>query len=153
MPRLLLPTNSPRMTSEPVEGLHHIGIAVRSIAEALPRWTEQLGLRLQSIEDVPTEKVRVAVLAAGATRIELLEPLTPDSPIAGFLGKRGPGIHHLAFGVRDCQRTIDAMTAAAAPMLSATPNPGAHGCKIAFVHPRHLGGVLVEFVEDPHPHS
>jgi methylmalonyl-CoA epimerase len=138
------------MTSEPVEGLHHIGIAVRSIEAALPHWTAGLGLRLLSIEEVPTEKVRVAVLAAGNTRIELLEPLTPDSPLTGFLGKRGPGIHHLAFQVGDCQRTIDAMTAQGAPMLSAAPNPGAHDCRIAFVHPRHLGGVLVEFVEDPH---
>jgi methylmalonyl-CoA epimerase len=137
------------MASEPVHGLHHIGIAVRSIQEALPRWID-MGLRLQSIEDVPTEKVRVAILLAGTTRIELLEPLTPDSPLAGFLQKRGPGIHHLAFAVGDCQRTIDSMTAQGAPMLSSTPNPGAHDCRIAFVHPRHLGGVLAEFVEDPH---
>jgi methylmalonyl-CoA epimerase len=135
----------------PVEGLHHIGIAVRSIQEALPRWTDGLGLQLLSIEDVPTEKVRVAVLAAGATRIELLEPLTPDSPLTGFLAKRGPGIHHLAFRVGDCQRKITAMQALGAPMLADAPGPGAHGCRIAFVHPRYLGGVLAEFVEDPHP--
>jgi methylmalonyl-CoA epimerase len=135
----------------PVDGLHHIGIAVRSIEEALPRWTDGLGLRLVSIEDVPAEKVRVAVLAAGVTRIELLEPLTPDSPLVGFLARRGPGIHHLAFRVADCQRTIDAMAAKGAPMLSPAPNPGAHGCRIAFVHPRWLGGVLAEFVEDGKP--
>lgn len=139
------------MASEPpIEALHHIGIAVRSLAEALPRWTEDLGLRLQSVEDVPTEKVRVAVLMAGNTRIELLEPLTPDSPLAAFLAKRGPGVHHLAFQVGDCQRQIDALQAKGAPMLSASPNPGAHDCKIAFVHPRYLGGVLAELVEDPH---
>ena len=152
MPRPRLPTNTSRMASDPpVEGLHHIGIAVRSIQEALPRWTDGLGLRLVSIEDVPTEKVRVAVLAAGSTRIELLEPLTSDSPLTGFLHKRGPGIHHLAFRVADCQHTIDALTAQGAPMLSASPNPGAHDCRIAFVHPRYLGGVLAEFVEDPRP--
>jgi methylmalonyl-CoA epimerase len=138
------------MASEPVDGLHHIGIAVRSIQEALPRWTDGLGLRLQSIEDVPTEKVRVAILLAGNTRIELLEPLTPDSPLTGFLQKRGPGIHHLAFAVPDCQRKLDAMAADGAPMLSTRPNPGAHDCRIAFVHPRWLGGVLAEIVEDPH---
>lgn len=140
------------MASEPpIEALHHIGIAVRSLAEALPRWTEDLGLRLVSVEEVPTEKVRVAVLMAGTTRIELLEPLTADSPLAGFLAKRGPGIHHLAFAVGDCQGKITALQGRGAPMLSDAPNPGAHGCKIAFVHPRYLGGVLAEFVEDPHP--
>lgn len=134
-----------------VAGLHHIGIAVRSLAEALPRWTDGLGLVLQSVDEVPTEKVKVAVLLAGTQRIELLEPTSPDSPIAVFLDKRGPGIHHLAFQVGDCQVKIDAMTALGAQMLNQKPNPGAHGCKVAFVHPKYLGGVLAEFVEDPHP--
>lgn len=139
------------MPSEsPVEGLHHIGIAVPSIAAALPRWRDEMGLRLVSVEDVPTEKVKVAILMAGQTRIELLEPLTADSPLTAFLQKRGPGIHHLAFQVGDCQRKIDALSAHGAPMLSKTPNPGAHDCRIAFVHPKWLGGVLAEFVEDPH---
>lgn len=140
------------MASDPaVAGLHHIGIAVRSLAEALPRWTDGLGLTLQSVDEVPTEKVKVAVLLAGTQRIELLEPTSPDSPIAAFLEKRGPGIHHLAFQVGDCQVKIDAMTALGAPMLNQKPNPGAHGCKVAFVHPKYLGGVLAEFVEDKHP--
>lgn len=140
------------MASDPaVAGLHHIGIAVRSLAEALPRWTDGLGLTLQSVDEVPTEKVKVAVLLAGTQRIELLEPTSPDSPIAVFLEKRGPGIHHLAFQVGDCQVKIDAMTALGAPMLNQKPNPGAHGCKVAFVHPKYLGGVLAEFVEDKHP--
>lgn len=140
------------MASDPaVAGLHHIGIAVRSLAEALPRWTDGLGLTLQSVDEVPTEKVKVAVLLAGTQRIELLEPTSPDSPIAVFLEKRGPGIHHLAFQVGDCQVKIDAMTALGAPMLNEKPNPGAHGCKVAFVHPKYLGGVLAEFVEDKHP--
>ncbi|MCB9885563.1 MAG: methylmalonyl-CoA epimerase [Planctomycetes bacterium] len=133
----------------PVAGLHHIGIAVTSLDEALPRWTG-FGLVLQSIEEVPTEQVRVAVLLAGTTRIELLEPTGPDSPIAQFLGKRGPGIHHLAFGVGDCQVQMDALAAAGAPLLGSAPRPGAHDCKVAFVHPRHLLGVLAELVEDPH---
>jgi methylmalonyl-CoA epimerase len=139
------------MSSEPpIEGLHHIGIAVRSINEALPRWTDGFGLKLERVEDVPTEKVRVAVLRAGETRIELLEPLGADSPISKFLDKRGPGIHHLAFQVGDCQKKIESLAAAGAPLLNTTPNPGAHDCKVAFVHPKHLGGVLAEIVEDPH---
>jgi methylmalonyl-CoA/ethylmalonyl-CoA epimerase len=132
------------------KGLHHIGIAVRSLAEALPHWTQGLGLRLESVEEVPTEKVRVAVLLAGATRIELLEPTSPDSPIARFLDKRGPGVHHLAFEVPDCQAQIDTLAAAGAPMLDQAPRPGAHDCKVAFVHPKYLGSVLAELVEDPH---
>ena len=138
-----------RMQSAPrLEGLHHIGIAVRSLDEALPRWTG-LGLRLLGIEDVPTQGVRVAILMAGSTRIELLEPQAPDSPVGKFLQSRGPGVHHLAFGVRDCQQQIDAMTRSGAPMLNKVPAPGAHDCRVAFVHPKHLGGVLAEFVEDP----
>jgi methylmalonyl-CoA epimerase len=150
MPRRVFRDRSRMASNPPVEGLHHIGIAVRSLAEALPRWTDGLGLRLQSTDEVPTEKVRVAVLMAGSTRIELLEPTAPDSPIATFLDKRGPGIHHLAFQVGDCQVKIDAMSALGATLLNQTPNPGAHDCKVAFVHPKYLGGVLAEFVEDPH---
>jgi methylmalonyl-CoA epimerase len=131
-------------------GLHHIGIAVRSIAEALPRWTDGLGLRLHSVDVVPTEKVRVAVLMAGTTRIELIEPTEPDSPVGRYLDKYGPGVHHLAFHTADGQRHIDALKAAGAQMIHHTPQPGAHDCKIAFVHPKYLGGVLAELVEDPH---
>jgi methylmalonyl-CoA epimerase len=134
----------------PIEALHHIGVAVRSLEEALPKWTDGFGLKLQSVDVVPTEKVKVAVLMAGTTRIELLEPTSPDSPIAKFLDKRGPGVHHLAFQVGDCLKKIETLAAAGAPMLNSTPNPGAHDCKVAFVHPKHLGGVLAELVEDPH---
>src|SRR5262245_9514394 len=109
-----------------------------------------MGLALASVDEVPTEQVRVAVLMAGSTRIELLEPTSPASPIAKFLDKRGPGIHHLAFHVGDCQRQITTLAAAGAPLLDAQPRRGAHDCKVAFVHPKHLGGVLAELVEDAH---
>lgn len=137
-------------TDPPIEALHHIGVAVRSLDEALPKWTDGFGLKLQSINEVPSEMVKVAVLMAGQTRIELLEPTSEDSPVAKFLDKRGPGIHHLAFQVGDCLKKINALAAAGAPMLNTTPDPGAHDCKVAFVHPKHLGGVLAELVEDPH---
>jgi methylmalonyl-CoA/ethylmalonyl-CoA epimerase len=133
-----------------VRGLHHIGVAVSSLAEALPRWTEQFGLVLQSVAEVPTEQVKVAILTAGSTRIELLEPTSPESPIAKFIAKKGPGIHHLAFAVGDCQLHIDALQQSGAPLLDQAPRTGAHDCKVAFVHPKHLGGVLAELVEDPH---
>ncbi|MGC6487825.1 MAG: methylmalonyl-CoA epimerase [Planctomycetota bacterium] len=138
------------MSEHPIQELHHIGVAVRSLEEALPKWTEGFGLRLESVDEVPTEQVKVAVLRAGATRVELLEPTSDASPIAKFLEKRGPGIHHLAFQVGDCQQKITQLVDAGAPLLNESPNPGAHGCKVAFVHPKHLGGVLAELVEDPH---
>lgn len=138
------------MTDQPIQELHHIGVAVPSLDDALPKWTDGFGLRLESVDEVPTEKVKVAVLKAGNTRVELLEPTSDDSPIAKFLQKRGPGIHHLAFQVGDCQQKITQLIDDGAPMLNETPNPGAHDCKVAFVHPKYLGGVLAELVEDPH---
>lgn len=138
------------MTDQPIQELHHIGVAVPSLDDALPKWTDGFGLRLESVDEVPTEKVKVAVLKAGNTRVELLEPTSDDSPIAKFLQRRGPGIHHLAFQVGDCQQKITQLIDDGAPMLNETPNPGAHDCKVAFVHPKYLGGVLAELVEDPH---
>jgi methylmalonyl-CoA/ethylmalonyl-CoA epimerase len=132
-----------------IEDLHHIGVAVRSLDEALPRWTDDLGLQLAGIEEVASERVRVAVLMAGRTRIELLEPTSPDSPIARFLERRGPGVHHLAFKVGSAGATIRVLAGRGAPLLDDAPRDGAHGTKVAFLHPRHLGGVLAEFVEEP----
>lgn len=132
-----------------IQELHHIGIAVRSLDESIPRYVDGLGLQLQGIEEVPTEKVRVAVVLAGSTRIELLEPTDPESPIARFLEKRGPGVHHLAFQVADTGEMIKVLTEAGAPMLDESPRPGAHDTKCAFVHPKFLGGVLAELVQDP----
>lgn len=132
-----------------IEELHHIGIAVASLDTSLPRYVDGLGLRLEGVEEVPTEQVKVAVLRAGQTRIELLEPTSEESPIARFLRKRGPGVHHLAFKVGDTAEVIKVLTEAGAPMLDEAPRPGAHGCKVGFVHPRYLGGVLAEIVQDP----
>ena len=133
-----------------IQELHHIGVAVRDLEEALPVWTERFGLRLEAVENVSTENVRVAILRAGATRIELLEPTSPDSAIAKFLSKRGPGVHHLAFRVGDCGEMIKVLADQGAPMLDEVPRPGQHDTKCAFVHPKYLGGVLAELVEDPH---
>lgn len=132
-----------------IESLHHIGVAVRSLEEALPRWVDGLGLRLDSVAEVPTEQVRVAVLFAGTSRIELLEATSPSSPIAKFIAKRGPGIHHLALKVGDTGETIRVLTAAGAPLLDESPRAGAHGTAVAFIHPTYLGGVLAELVQDP----
>jgi methylmalonyl-CoA epimerase len=132
-----------------IESLHHIGIAVRSLDEALVAWVDGLGLELVGIEEVPTEGVRVAILLAGSQRIELLEPTAADSPIAKFLDRRGPGVHHLAFRSPDTAALIRVLTERGAPLLDSAPRPGAHGTQVAFVHPKFLGGVLAEIVQDP----
>lgn len=133
-----------------IQQLHHIGVAVPSLEEALPKWVDGMGFTLQSTDEVPSEKVRVAVVTAGPTRVELLEPTSDESPIARYMAKRGPGIHHLAFQTDDCGAQIKVLADAGAPMLDETPRPGAHDTKCAFVHPKYLGGVLAELVEDPH---
>ncbi len=132
-----------------IQELHHIGIAVRSLDETLPRYVDGLGLRLEGIEEVPSEKVRVAMVYAGGTRIELLEPTEPDSPIQKFLDKRGPGIHHLAFKVDDTGDMIKVLAGNGVPLLDQEPRAGAHDTRCAFIHPKYLGGVLAELVEDP----
>ena len=130
-------------------GVDHIGIAVEKLEDALPFWRDQLGLELVVIEEVPSEKVRVAFLRAGSTRIELLEPTSPDSPIAKALAKRGPGIHHVALEVDDIVARMAALKAAGRPAMDEKPRPGAEGCMVTFLHPKTAGGVLVELTQPP----
>jgi methylmalonyl-CoA/ethylmalonyl-CoA epimerase len=125
----------------------HVGIAVRSIAEARRVW-EALGLRVESIEDVPQEGVRVAFIACGESHIELLEPLGADSPITRFLDKRGPGIHHLCLESDDVRADDAALRAAGLELLRPEPTRGAGGCWVQFVHPKSAGGVLLEISEE-----
>ena len=131
-----------------IQELHHIGIAVRSIEDVLSRYVDELGLQLESTEEVAAEKVKVAVLTAGVTRVELMEPTDPDSPVGRFLDKRGPGVHHLAFRVADTGDVVRVLTEGGVPLIEPSPRPGARGTTVAFIHPRYLGGVLVELVED-----
>ncbi len=136
------------MTSSPfVSGLAHVGIAVRSLEEAIPRWTESLGFRHVGTITLESMGLRIAFLEAGGTEIELLEPVRPDSAVAKFLAKRGEGLHHLSFHVRDIEAALTRAAAAGLELIDRTPREGSHGTKVAFVHPRSLGGVLVEFCE------
>ncbi len=128
-------------------GVDHIGIAVRKLTDAIPFWRDQLGLQFVAIEEIPTEKVRVAILKAGATRVELIEPTSPDSPIAKYLEKRGPGIHHLALKVDDLSARMAALRDAGRPTLDDAPRPGADGSVVTFLHPGNAGGVLVELTQ------
>jgi methylmalonyl-CoA/ethylmalonyl-CoA epimerase len=130
-----------------IRGLDHIGIAVASIAEA-SRFYETLGLIVAEIEEVESEGVRVAILPCGESRIELLEPTRPDSPIAAFLEQRGPGIHHLCLATDDLGADEAALAGAGYQLLRQAATRGAGGCWIRFVHPRSAGGVLVELSEE-----
>lgn len=124
----------------------HVGIAVRSIEEAR-RFYEALGLRVAGIEEVPAEGVRVAMIPCGETRIELLEPIRDDSPVASFLDKRGEGIHHLCLGSDDVTADDSALREAGYRVLRPGPTEGAGGSRVQFVHPKSAHGVLVELAQ------
>lgn len=132
-----------------VQGLHHVAIAVKNLDEARLAYEGALGLSASEPEHVPDQKVRVLVLYAGAQRIELVEPASPDSPITKFLETRGPGIHHVAWKVANCAAAIAQAKAKGLRLIDETPRPGSHHTTIAFLHPKSTGGVLMELVQDP----
>ena len=129
-----------------IKDVDHIGIAVRSIAEA-QRFYEAMGLDVIGIEEVRAEGVRVAIIPCGSSRIELLEPTSSDSTVAKFLDQRGPGMHHLCFRSDDVRSDDSRLRAAGVEVLREEPSPGAEGARVQFVHPRSTGGVLVELSE------
>lgn len=132
--------------------LEHIGIATRGIDEAIGFWRDALGLEVVETEEVEEQKVRVAMLPVGEPRVELLEPTSADSPIAKFLEKRGPGIHHIAMRVQDIRATLARLKEKGARLIDEAPRVGAGGCLVAFIHPASSGGVLLELVEHPQSH-
>jgi methylmalonyl-CoA epimerase len=132
-----------------VRGLHHVAIAVESLDAARATYEHALGFRALPIEFVPDQRVNVLVLFAGTQRVELVEPASPDSPVSKFLATRGPGIHHVAWRVDDLVLAIDTLARAGLRLIDDKPRPGSHGTKVAFVHPKATGGVLMELVEDP----
>lgn len=127
--------------------IDHLGIATTNIDGALAFWRDTLGLELADAEEVAEQKVRVAMLPIGDTRFELLEATSPESPIAKFLEKRGPGLHHVAVRVHDIRETLASLKAKGARLIDETPRAGAGGCLVAFVHPSSTGGVLLELVQ------
>ena len=129
--------------------IDHIGIATRGIDETARFWREALDLEITETEEVTAQKVRVAMLAIGESRIELLEATSDDSPISKFLEKRGPGIHHIAVRVDDIRGTLAKIKQYGARLIDEEPRVGARGCLVAFVHPSSTGGVLVELVQQP----
>ena len=127
--------------------INHIGIAVKSLEESIPFYRDQLAMPFAGIEEVAEQKVRVAMLQVGESKIELLEPTSADSPVAKFIEKNGPGIHHLAYEVEDLEAAIVRMMAKGARMIDEKPRAGAHGSRIAFVHPKSSNGVLTELCQ------
>jgi methylmalonyl-CoA/ethylmalonyl-CoA epimerase len=135
------------MTESPRRGtrIAHIGIAVRALDELLPFYRDILGLPETPLDDA--DGARIAGVAAGDSLVELLEPVEPGSPIAKFLDKRGPGIHHVCFYVDDLDATLTKCRGAGLTLIDQQPRVGAEGKRIAFLHPKSTGGVLIELSE------
>lgn len=128
--------------------IEHIGIAVSNLEESIRFYEKVFGLRCYNIETVAEQKVRTAFFLVGQTKIELLETTDPDGPIGKFIGKRGEGIHHIAFAVKNLEEKLRQAEKEGVRLIDATPRKGAEGLEIAFLHPKSTGGVLIEVCED-----
>lgn len=127
-----------------VKRVAHIAIAVPELDAAAEFYTRTLGLELTGRETVESQKVTVGFIPVGETNVELVQPESPDAPIAGFLAKRGPGLHHICFEVDDIDSLCARLVAAGVRMIDSSPRRGAHGTRVAFIHPSATGGVLIE---------
>jgi methylmalonyl-CoA/ethylmalonyl-CoA epimerase len=125
--------------------IDHLGIAVRSLDESIPYYENSLGLKCEHREEVPSQKVRTAFFTVGEVHLELLEPTSPDSPVAKFLEKNGEGIHHIAFGTNDISAQLNVAAASGCKLIHEQPFVGAGGKLVAFLHPKSTHGVLTEF--------
>jgi methylmalonyl-CoA/ethylmalonyl-CoA epimerase len=131
-----------------VKSVHHLGIAVDDLDASLLMYGELFGARLEHRESVEEQGVEAASLRVGESRVELLRPLGPDTPVGRFLAKRGPGMHHIAFEVEDVGEELARLRAEGAQLIDESPRRGLFGLQVAFVHPEATGGVLAEFVSD-----
>lgn len=127
--------------------IEHIGIAVKSLEEAIPFWEEKLGLKCYNIEEVKEQKVKTAFFMIGQSKIELLESTDPDGPIGKFIEKKGEGIHHLAFAVKGIENQLEELSENGVQLIDHQPRKGAEGLDIAFLHPKATQGVLIELCE------
>jgi methylmalonyl-CoA/ethylmalonyl-CoA epimerase len=124
--------------------IDHIGIAVSDLGDSLAFFRDAIGLELEPAEDVPSQRVRAHFLPAGQASVELVEPTADDSPIARFVAKRGPGLHHLCLRVEDINAALAELKGKGVRLIDETPRPGAHHSLVAFIHPSSTHGVLVE---------
>ncbi len=127
--------------------IDHLGIAVNSLDASVPLYAALLGENPNGCEEVPSEGVRVAFFGAGPGRIELLEPMDDDSPIAAFLARHGPGLHHVCLRVTDLEAALERAREAGAAVIPPDIRSGTEGRRVAFLHPRSAGGVLIELAE------
>lgn len=130
-----------------IKKIDHLGIAVNDVKQAAEDFARAFGIELGGEEEVPSQKVKVGFLQVGEVRLELLQPLEPESPVGKFLSSRGEGFHHIAFEVDDIESDLLKAESAGLTLLDKTPRPGAHGTKVAFIHPRSAHGLLVELVQ------
>jgi len=128
--------------------IEHIGIAVKNLKESIKYYEDVLGLKCYSIEEVKDQKVRTAFFRVGQTKIELLESTEPDGPIGKFIEKKGEGIHHLAFNVKNISGALDEAKQKGIRLIDEKPRKGAEGLDIAFLHPKSTNGVLTELCEN-----
>lgn len=131
-----------------VSHIEHLGIAAKSLEEAIPYWENVLGLKCYNIEEVADQKVKTAFFMVGQTKIELLEPTSEESTIAKYIEKRGQGVHHVAFAVEGIEDALADATEKGVQLIDKAPRKGAEGLSIAFLHPKSTMGVLTELCED-----
>ena len=129
--------------------IEHIGIAVKSLDEAIQFWEQKLGMKCYAIEEVKEQKVRTAFFKIGQSKIELLESTDPEGPIGKFIEKKGEGVQHIAFCAPGLQANLDELAASGVQLIDKAPRKGAEGLNIAFLHPKSTAGVLMELCEDP----
>lgn len=127
--------------------IDHIGIAVKSLDDAIKVYEHAMGLKVSGFDQVDEQGVRVAMLNIGESHIELLEPTGPESPIEKFMAKRGEGIHHIALRVQNIEESLERLRAAGVRLIDSVPRRGAHNTRIAFIHPSSTHGVLLELVQ------
>jgi methylmalonyl-CoA epimerase len=127
--------------------ISHIGIAVKNLDEAI-QFYKKLGLEVEGIEVIESQKVKVAFIPVGNVRLELLEPTSEDSTVAKFLVKKGEGIHHLALGTENLEKRLQEIEKKGIKLIDKTPRKGAHNTNIAFLHPKSTYGVLLELCEE-----
>ncbi|MFO8033523.1 MAG: methylmalonyl-CoA epimerase [Desulfohalobiaceae bacterium] len=125
--------------------IDHLGIAVHSLEEARQFYEQTLGLSCEKVEEIPSQKVRTAFYELGGVHIELLEPMDEESPVAKFLAKNGPGVHHVAYATDDVQAQLEQASQAGCKLINQEPVSGAGGKQVAFLHPKSSFGVLTEF--------
>ncbi|HEU5363348.1 MAG TPA: methylmalonyl-CoA epimerase [Gaiellaceae bacterium] len=129
-------------------GIHHLGVAVEDLEAAIERYATLFGATVEHRDRVEEQGVEAASLRVGESRLELLEPLGPETPVGRFIARRGPGMHHVAFEVDDVAAELARLRAQGAELIDESPRRGLFGMQVAFVHPQATGGVLAEFVAD-----